>query len=166
MIIVMDVQYTENTALAAGVIFENWQSNSPLRTITQSIENIAPYEAGSFFKRELPCLLSILAAINEPLEAIIIDGFVTLGEDQHHGLGAHLYHAINQKTPIIGVAKRSFIGTPKVCELLRGDSQNPLYITVVGLPVDTAKAYIASMHGQYRIPTLLRLVDQLCRGII
>lgn len=162
----MDVQYTENTALAAGIIFENWQSDSVLRKITQPLENIAPYEAGSFFKRELPCLLSVLAAVHEPLKVIIIDGFVTLGEDQHAGLGAHLYDAINQKTPIIGVAKRFFMDTPKVCELLRGDSQNPLYITTIGLPIDTAKAHIASMHGQYRIPTLLRLVDQLCRGII
>jgi deoxyinosine 3'endonuclease (endonuclease V) len=31
MILVMDVQYTENTALAAGIIFENWQSDSVLR---------------------------------------------------------------------------------------------------------------------------------------
>jgi hypothetical protein len=28
-----------------------------------------------------------------------------------------------------------------------------------------APAHVASMHGPFRIPTMLRLVDRLCRGL-
>ena len=50
--------------------------------------------------------------------------------------------------------------------IYRGDSAKPLFVTAVGMTLEEAKAHIASMHGEHRIPTLLRRVDQLCRGIV
>lgn len=95
---------------------------------------------------------------------IIIDGYVTLGEEARGGLGAHLFAALEEKVPIIGVAKSRFEGTPAECELLRGTSERPLYVTSRGIPLEEAKRLVASMHGEHRLPTLLRAADRLCRS--
>ena len=167
VILVMDVQYNEQmaNAVVAGILFESWQSPQAYRKLTQIIDHIEPYQAGEFYKRELPCLLALLKQVSEPLEAIVIDGFVTLDVDQHAGLGMHLYQALAEKTPVIGVAKRYFMGTPQICQLYRGESQNPLYITAAGISIEQAKQCIADMAGQYRLPSLIKAVDQLCRAI-
>ena len=165
MILAIDVQYEEDSALAAGVLFSSWGSPEPDKSVVKTIEGIEPYEAGSFYKRELPCILSLLEDIEETIEVIIVDGFVTLGKEESKGLGMHLYDSLENKIPIIGVAKRSFKGTPEQCELYSGDSAKPLFITAVGVSLEDAKSLIASMDGKHRIPTLLKRVDQLCRGI-
>ena len=48
--------------------------------------------------------------------------------------------------------------------MTRGKSQTPLFITAAGIDVHTAASFIQSMHGKFRIPTLLKQVDQLCRS--
>lgn len=53
MILAVDVQYEEESAV------------------------ILPYEPGSFYKRELPCILSLLKDIYKQLDAIVIDGYAT-----------------------------------------------------------------------------------------
>jgi len=165
LIFATDVQYAENSALSAGLLFPHWKSDEIDRQILKTIDQIAPYEPGAFYKRELPCILSLLDEIVISLDAIVIDGFVKLGGDEKDGLGMHLYNTIQQSTPIIGVAKKAFIGTPENCQIFRGKSNNPLYITSVGVPLSEAKKLITQMHGENRIPTLLKKVDQLCRGI-
>lgn len=165
MILAVDVQYEDNSALAAGVIFPMWSSTEPNRYITKSISGIEPYEPGAFYKRELPCILSLLEDVNEHLEIIVVDGFVTLGKEETKGLGMYLFEALNEKTTVIGVAKKAFKDTPKACEVYRGESLNPLYVTSVGLSLEKAISGVASMHGKHRIPTLLKKADQLCRGI-
>ena len=165
LIFATDVQYAENNALAAGLFFPDWESDKIDQQILKTIDQIAPYEPGAFYKRELPCILSLLEDVDRSLEAIVIDGFVTLGDDKKDGLGMHLYNNIQQTIPIIGVAKKAFVGTPENCQIFRGKSNNPLYITSVGIPLSEAKKLITQMHGENRIPTLLNKVDQLCRGI-
>ena len=165
MKLAIDVQYDGNTAVAAGIIFPNWSSDELHRIIIKTVSDVAPYESGSFFKRELPCILLLLEEVTEELDAIVIDGFVTLGKENPNGLGMHLYNSINKTTPIIGVAKRAFIDTPTECEVYRGGSRKPLYVTSVGINLVDAKHYISAMHGKHRNPTLLKKVDQLCRGI-
>ena len=95
---------------------------------------------------------------------IIIDGYVYLDDFNKLGLGGHLYKSINEKIPIIGVAKTNF-ATNKLnkVELLRGKSKNPLYITSIGIDINTAKEYISKMFGEYRIPKLLKELDQLTK---
>ena len=78
----------------------------------------------------------------------------------------HLYDSLENKIPVIGVAKRSFEGTPEQFELYSGESAKPLFVTAVGMTLEEAKAHIVSMHSEHRIPTLLKRVDQLCRGIV
>ncbi|WP_020411213.1 endonuclease V [Microbulbifer variabilis] len=159
------MQYADNTALAAGVIFPRWDSDEIERILLRDIGEIVPYESGNFYKRELPCILALLEDIEEELEAIVIDGFVSLGSIEKAGLGMHLYNAIDKSVPILGVAKKSFVDTPKECEIYRGCSAKPLFVTSAGINLEEAKSLITSMHGKHRIPTILKKADQLCRGI-
>lgn len=165
MILATDVQYNEHTALAAGVLFEDWQSDESYKCLVKPVCGIAPYEPGAFYKRELPCILSLLEDLSEMPTTIVVDGYVTLGEDKRKGLGMHLYEALDEKVAIIGVAKQAFKDTPKECEVLRGDSSKPLYVTSAGVGFDEAVASIVSMPGKHRIPVLLKKADQLCRGV-
>jgi len=121
-----------------------------------------PYVSGEFYKRELPCLLEALKGLSD-IELIVVDGYVWLDEPTHKGLGLYLYNALEKKVPIIGVAKAKFGDTPKECELLRGESSKPLYITSINFSLEKAKEAIALMHGKYRFPTLLKEVDSLAR---
>jgi deoxyribonuclease V len=41
-----------------------------------------------------------------------------------------------------------------------------LFITAAGVSLERAADYIKAMHGPFRLPTLLKRVDQLCRGIV
>ncbi len=165
MKLAIDVQYKATSAIIAGILFLDWNSDEMSRIFVKKITPIAPYESGAFYKRELPCILSLLEEIKENLDVIIIDGFVTLGEEQSEGLGSHLYRALNQSIPIIGVAKNPFKKTPKIFEVYRGESLKPLFVTSIGIELAKAKSLIKTMHGKYRNPTLLKKVDQICRGI-
>lgn len=166
MIFAVDVQYEESCALAAGVLFPDWEKDEVESDRTKPIKDIAPYEPGSFYKRELPCILPLLAEVAIELEAIVVDGYVTLGPDSKPGLGMYLYEYLRREIPVVGVAKNRFKDTPAICEVLRGNSQNPLLVTAAGMPLTEAKQRIIRMHGENRIPTLLKRVDQLCRGIL
>lgn len=163
MILVIDVHYEGNKAFAAGVLFKDGASAHAVKTYVVEVSDIKPYEPGAFYKRELPCILKLLESIDENLDLIIIDGFVHLGESKRDGLGMHLYSALKQSTPVIGVAKKAFAGTPEEFEIYRGNSKKPLWVTSVGIDLQDSKSLIKTMHGEHRIPTLLRRVDQFCR---
>lgn len=165
MNLAIDVHYREDSAMVAGIFFEDWSSNKIARTLTVEVDNVKPYEPGAFYKRELPCILELLKQVSEQLALIIVDGFVTLGDGQADGLGMHLYRTLDKSTPIIGVAKRPFLETPKDCEIYRGGSSKPLLVSSIGIPLSEAKTLIENMHGLHRIPTLLKRADQACRGI-
>lgn len=96
-------------------------------------------------------------------DIIIIDGFVTLNAKGDHGLGMHLFNALNGACPVIGVAKRSFKETAEQCRIMRGNSGSPLYVTYAGMELEKAKEHIMSMHGSNRLPVLLKEADRLCR---
>jgi deoxyribonuclease V len=129
-------------------------------TITSDAAS-APYQPGRFYLRELPDIRGVLALL-DPIDLLIVDGYVWLGADK--GLGAHLHDALDGKVAVIGVAKTHYAGATAT-EVIRGGSARPLYITAAGIDEATAAAHVAAMHGEHRIPTLLRRVDQLARGI-
>jgi deoxyribonuclease V len=162
MIYALDVGYHNNIARVASIGFKNWSDNRASYENISYLKDIAPYEAGAFYKRELPSLLFALNSLDD-IETIIIDGYIWLEEPKIFGLGMYLYEALNRKYPIIGVAKSRFKNTPKMCELFRGESRKPLFITSIGLYLEEAKRLILNMHGKYRIPTLLKRVDSLSR---
>ena len=130
------------------------------------LENVKEYRPGEFYKRELPCILSLLKQVDtSAIDAIIIDGFVFLDDHQKLGLGGHLYHEIGGRIPVIGVAKSNFATLEKnKIALLRGESKRPIFITSIGISMDEAAELIKSMTGIYRIPTILKTLDTLTRS--
>ncbi len=163
MIAAVDVHYLDAGATAAGVLFSRWASERPAVELRELIEEVEPYEPGSFYRRELPCLLKLLRAVKQQVETIIVDGYVWLGPGNRPGLGAHLYKALDEQIPVIGVAKSPFKGAVNAQPILRGRSLKPLYVTAAGVDAGLAAENIKSMHGPHRIPTLLKRVDELCR---
>ncbi|AXT54627.1 endonuclease V [Aquimarina sp. AD1] len=161
MIIAFDTYYYDNKAKTIGVSFNKWENNTPIEIYSEIIEGVAEYEPGSFYKREMPCILSLLKKINlDQIDFIIVDGYVILDDDGKYGLGGHLYQNLNEKIPIIGVAKSGYDSNKLNSRaLLRGESKKPLYISAVGIELDLAFEYIKSMHGNYRMPTLLQIMD-------
>jgi deoxyribonuclease V len=164
MILAVDVHYSATTAFVAGVSFATWESESADHEYTSLVKGVADYEPGKFYKRELPCILQLLREHSLEPECIVIDGYVFLDGASIPGLGKHLYDALNASTPVVGVAKQSFRGIPERYQVLRGNSMRPLYVTAVGMPLAEAKLHVQAMHGDHRIPELLKRVDQLCRG--
>ncbi|QSQ22099.1 endonuclease V [Pyxidicoccus parkwayensis] len=162
MLACLDVDYRADLTVAACVLFRDWPDGAESSHRVDHGPPAAPYEPGQFYRRELPHLLRVLGMVQEPLEAIVVDGYVWLGEDRP-GLGAHLYEALGRTVPVIGVAKTAYVTTGPALPVLRGQSLRPLFVTAVG--IDTAKAAdcVRRMHGPSRIPTLLNRVDRLCR---
>ena len=165
MILAFDTHYFDNKAKTVCLAFESWTNSEKYEIYTETLEEIEDYISGEFYKRELPCILSLYKKINiGNVEAIIIDGFVFLDDNDRFGLGGHLYKSLNSKIPVIGVAKTNFATIEKnKRELLRGKSINPLYITTIGIDIDKAKELINKMSGQYRIPTTLKKLDTLTK---
>ncbi|HWO43176.1 MAG TPA: endonuclease V [Candidatus Eisenbacteria bacterium] len=165
MIACTDVHYGENRAVAACLLFRDWRDDRPCHEVTRDLECPAAYKPGRFYRRELPALLSVLATLPKMPGAILIDGYVWLGDESHAGLGAYLYEALGKTTPVIGVAKTLFREGPAVRVIQRGTSARPLYVTAAGIDVHEAAGRVVELHGSFRIPTLLKRVDRLCRGL-
>jgi deoxyribonuclease V len=163
MHVALDVGYHNQGALAACVGFLNWTDAEATLNVTEQIPQVEEYVPGQFYQRELPCLLAVLKKLDDTPETIIIDGQVHLDDTAKPGLGMYLFKALNQQVPVIGVAKSSFRGLTKAIEVYRGESERPLFVTAAGMSYRDAADRIQQMHGDYRLPTLLKLVDQLSK---
>jgi deoxyinosine 3'endonuclease (endonuclease V) len=167
MIYIFDTHYFEDKAKTACVSINQWEDKEAVSVITETISGIKEYESGSFYLRELPCIISLLKTIelNEK-DIIVIDGFVILDDDNKNGLGGYLFDHLSRAIPVIGVAKNDFVKLQNnKRQVFRGESKKPVYITAMGIDLDTASKLIGSMEGPYRIPTLLKMADQKCREI-
>lgn len=160
MIAVTDVHYFENGCAAACVLFSDYSDRRPSASYTRILPLPADYVPGEFYRRELPCIVTMLQQINPLPNEIVIDGYVMLGDSP--GLGQYLFQFLDSRIPVIGVAKSMFKGSFGI-EVFRGKSTRPLYITSAGIEPQKAAEKIRTMHGAYRIPTLLRRVDILAR---
>mgnify|MGYP006192411485 FL=1 len=161
MKLIIDVGYQNNKAKVVGGFFEDWNVNQLLKLAYKEVDEVQEYIPGEFYKRELPCILEFLKEHNlEEIECIIIDGFIFLDNENKKGLGAYLYESLNNKLPIIGVAKSKFYNNTKnTIELVRGQSKNAIYISAIGIELDEAAKLINSMHGEFRLPNLIKQVD-------
>ncbi|MFZ5892484.1 MAG: endonuclease V [Myxococcota bacterium] len=166
-IALLDAQYDDasQSGHVACLVADAWTSPDSRNEHVLSLKDVKPYRPGHFFERELPGLLQVLALVQHPLEAIIVDGYVDLDEHGHPGLGAHLYEALSGGVPVIGIAKRPYQRSTFAEPVLRGDSQNPLFVTARGIPSIEAAERVKHMHGEHRIPTLAKRVDHLARGL-
>jgi len=162
----VDAGYSGKEALAAAVIFSRWEQAKEDLVCTSRIAGIASYKPGRFYLRELPCILAVLQKLGSLPDLVIIDGYVWLNELQRPGLGAHLHEALGRRCAVVGVAKRCYFRGSNVAEVMRGQSRKPLFVTSVGVDLEEAAQGIQNMHGQHRIPVLLKTADHLSRGVI
>ena len=163
MILAVDVHYKGQKAVVAGVLFEKWDDDHPCEIFMSAASDVEKYVPGEFYKRELPCILKLLEDHNIHPDCIVIDGFVHLDGVGKAGLGKHLYDALEGGVSVIGVAKKPFKDISDSFAVDRGRSDKPLYVTSEGIEIETAKKLVATMSGRFRVPTLLKMVDQACR---
>lgn len=180
MIVALDVAYHPDHALVGLVGFEAWTDAEPSDERVVRVEGPpADYEPGAFYRRERPCLLAALATLAARPEVVVVDGYVFVGPGRP-GLGAWLAAALAEAPPapssatasassaapiVVGVAKSGFSGATHALPVHRGDSRRPLYVDALGVEPETAAAWLRAMHGPHRLPSLLRRVDQLTRGL-
>ena len=163
----VDVDYKETGARAACVLTDAWEDETPRSTYVRDIEAVEPYEPGNFYRRELPCIVSVLHLLPSLPETVVVDGYVWLSSIDRPGLGAHLYEALGRSTPVVGIAKTAFKGAEScasVVRVVRGTSRNPLFVTAVGIDLEVAAQKVRRMAGRHRIPEILRMTDRLCRS--
>lgn len=164
MIACFDVHYEADCAIAAAILFENWQDSEPIEKLTVRCTEIEAYQPGSFYQRELKPLREILEQIKCQVDCFVIDAYCHLSEDGAPGLGAYFHELLPEDSVVIGVAKNRFRNTMHAIEVKRGESLNPLFVTAIGKENSLAAECIQSMAGEFRIPTLLKAVDRLCRS--
>ena len=164
MLACLDVCYRDPLAFGAGVLFESWEARAPLRGWTLRVEGVAPYVPGQFYRREMPCLLSLLAELPGLPDIVLVDAYVWLGGEAHPGLGARLHEALERRAAVVGVAKTRYRGAEPVEIVKRGRSRSPLYVSAAGFPLAEAAAGVARMHGRGRLPLMIRRADVLARA--
>jgi deoxyribonuclease V len=160
LIACVDVDYRTNGAVTAGLWFCGWTADSTEFQAVEFFPEVAEYEPGAFYRREMPCLLGVLARGPRP-DIVVVDGYVWLS-DGTPGLGAHLHAAMGGV--VVGVAKTQYASATNAVAICHGKSRSPLFVSAVGIPVDEAAARVAEMHGLYRVPTLLKQVDAIARS--
>ena len=165
MILAFDTYYFDQKAKTICLEFAEWNEDKNFKVHSEIIDNVEEYIPGEFYKRELPCILSLLKQIDlSTIEVIVVDGFVYLNDENKYGLGGYLYEKLNKLIPIIGVAKTNFASIEKNKKALyRGESKKPLYITSIGIDLDEAYKKVESMAGEFRFPTLLKELDRLTK---
>ncbi|MBP7514745.1 MAG: endonuclease V [Flavobacteriales bacterium] len=165
MILAFDTAYSGDRAKTVCIAFHDWSDQVPTSIHSETIDGVADYEPGQFYKRELPCILSLLKSIPfDDVEVIIVDGFVVLDDTGLPGLGAHLHAALAGRVPVIGVAKTNFATLHQLkAEVLRGKSKKPLYVTAMGMLLERAADRVRTMHGEFRMPHLLSELDRLTK---
>jgi deoxyribonuclease V len=162
MILLTDAHYRDDdTSRVAGLLVADWSDSAPTRELALEAGPVAPYEPGSFYKRELPCLLALLSTLDAPPDCVVVDGHAWV-QPGRPGLGAHLHAQTG--IPVVGVAKRAFIDGGAI-PVLRGESASPLYVTAAGCDPVAAAESVRGMAGPHRFPALLTWVDHLARGL-
>jgi deoxyribonuclease V len=164
MHVALDVWYGPASARGAAIGFASATDEMPAFAVVEPFAGApSDYEPGDFKKRELPYLVKLveLSRAHAWPTTILVDGYVFL-DGGRLGLGGHLYEALDRTVPVIGVAKTRYRDAVAI-ELLRGTSKSPLLISAAGMEPAAAAAFVASLHGEHRIPTMLRLVDRASR---
>jgi deoxyribonuclease V len=157
-----DVQYLPTgEARAALVLAQEATFASIASERVVVVPRVAPYVAGEFWRRELPCLRAVLAGV-AGLELLVVDGYVDLDPAGRPGLGAHA--AAEFGVAVIGVAKTMFATATHAVQVRRAGATRPLYVTATGWPAAEAAELVRAMAGRYRLPDALRRVDALARG--
>lgn len=84
-------------------------------------------------------------------------------ESGKKGLGGHLFEALHRNIPVIGVAKTFYKGCRSYSAVFRGKSRKPLFVSSIGVALQSAAALIENLEGGGRLPCILKEVDRLTR---
>jgi deoxyribonuclease V len=161
MMAALDVDYEEDVAYAAAVVFRDWADSDVLEEKVVAVAGVDPYQPGQFFRRELPCLLAVLRQLR-PRDVLLIDGYVWLDSLGAPGLGASLFQALEANVAVVGVAKTKFRGAEQALQIKRGRSSRPLFVTSAGMEkegrsgvcVGHARSVSNSEHAPARPPVV------------
>jgi deoxyribonuclease V len=160
----LDAAYACTAAAVAGALIPSWDAEDANQMRVRQFDGPpGDYEPGAFYKRELPLLLSIISEFDQPIEVIVIDGYVWLDANGLPGLGGHLFASLERRIPVVGIAKTRYQNDTWSIPVLRGESRQPLFITSAGTQAREAAECVRRMHGDYRIPTILSIVDRAAR---
>ena len=158
----VDVHYPPSGGARAALVLASDAAFSAITCEkTVLIDQVADYQPGEFYRRELPPMRAVLAGVGD-LDLLIIDGYVTLDPDGRPGLGAHAHAEFG--IPVIGVAKTRFAAAVHAVPVVRGNATRPLYVTAADIPPTAAADLVRTMAGNFRLPDALRRADSLARG--
>jgi deoxyribonuclease V len=157
----VDVHYLPaGGARAAAVLAADAVFAHVLAEHTATVPQVALYQPGEFYLRELPPLRAVLHDLSG-LGLLIVDGYADLDPAGRPGLGAHAHAEFG--IPVIGVAKSRFRTATHAVPVMRGSSARPLFVTAAGMPSAAAADLVRRMAGRYRLPDALRRADTLAR---
>lgn len=164
MIAAFDTYHFDNGSRTGVVLFEDWTDGvAAKKEVCRLAGSTDQYITGEFYKRELPCIMVALASLEDKIETIVVDSYVQLAPGQP-GLGQMLFEALDEKVAVVGVAKTRFQTATEAIEIYRGKSTRPLFVSAAAMEVGVAADHVKAMHGNFRMPTLLKLADSLSRG--
>jgi deoxyribonuclease V len=162
LFVATDVHYlASGGAWAAAVVSADATFSRLVADRVEPVPEVAPYQPGQFYRRELPPLHAVLDGLTG-MTLLVIDGYADLDPAGKPGLGAHAQAEFG--VPVIGVAKTAFRTATHAIPVLRGTSARPLYVTAAGMPRTDAAELVRRMAGPHRMPDALRRVDTLARA--
>lgn len=171
----IDVFYSGEDAFSVGIVFDSLKkSDTPdfIYSCHSPIES--EYIPGQFYKRELPPIQKLLTEniglgwLKDNIDLIIVDGFYILW-DNKPGLGKHLEDWLEDKgikIEIMGVAKsktRDCNTFASPCIRGKNGTTNPLW-TNGSDKYKNYSAVLKNMKGEYRLPDILKLLDDITKG--
>lgn len=166
MIALFDTQVEGTEEGAARVLIEAWTDSHPAFEKVTKVRGVKSYQPGAFYRRELPCMLAVLAKIRQLPSVLVVEGYVWTSPERAPGLGARLHEAIGARAPVVGIAKTPFAGltgSTVTRVVTRGRSGRPLFVSSLGMNLDEVARHVQAMAGSGRIPVALKWVDRLTR---
>ena len=73
MKLAVDAHDDKANATVAGLIFSTWQACQAEQALVTQVSSVASYKSRQFYKRELPCILTLLKQVNPLPNYIVID---------------------------------------------------------------------------------------------
>ncbi|GLY14072.1 endonuclease V [Kineosporia sp. NBRC 101677] len=160
----VDVGYPPSGGARAALVLSDSPEFARITgTRVSMVDEVAPYEPGQFYKRELPAVRAVLAELTELPHLLVVDGFVDLDPAGTPGMGRYVHREFG--ITVVGVAKTAFRTAEHALEVRRGASARPLHVTAAGMPPEDAATLVQRLSGPHRIPDALRAVDRLSRGL-
>ncbi|MBL3803429.1 endonuclease V [Streptomyces sp. BRB081] len=180
----VDVAYDDGRGLvAAAAVVLDAATLEPVEEATAVGPVPFPYVPGLLAFRELPAVLTALAALATPPGLVVCDGY-GVAHPRRFGLASHL--GVLTGLPSIGVAKNPFTFTHPAPGDRRGDQTpltdgaeevgralrtragvRPVYVSAGhGVPLDRAVAHTLRLAPAYRLPETTRRADALCRAAL